>query len=170
MKSYENMIGMERPAHNQDDFSLRHPPMPREKRAKLFAPFDALTGYDEALAEQEIIYQDREELSEERRLDLDAKLDHLLHIYRERKSGTKYTGGDHAAQVFEPPVITIEFFEEIPGQNGRGLYHTCSGAVIKLDLSRRCLLLAQETRAEPVCVPLRDIVQYSGEIFDDIND
>ena len=46
----------------------------RRKRAKLFAAFDALAGYDEALAEQEVIYVERELLSESKLSDLDEKL------------------------------------------------------------------------------------------------
>ena len=62
---YEKILLAERPVHLQDAFSAKYPPMPREKRAKLFAPFDALAGYGEALDAQEVIYQVREALSEE---------------------------------------------------------------------------------------------------------
>ena len=67
MSRYEKLLASERPTHDQDDFSAKHPPMPREKRAKLFAPFDALTGYNEALDEQEVVWQERAELGEAKR-------------------------------------------------------------------------------------------------------
>ena len=38
---------MHRPDHNGDDFSRIHPKMRRGNRAKIFAPFDALSGFDE---------------------------------------------------------------------------------------------------------------------------
>ena len=42
---YDDMIHMGRPA------SKHHVPMPLENRAAQFAPFAALTGYDDAIAE-----------------------------------------------------------------------------------------------------------------------
>lgn len=39
-----------RPRHDSDAFSRRHPPMTICHRAKIFAPFAALKGYDQALA------------------------------------------------------------------------------------------------------------------------
>lgn len=39
-----------RPRHDSDAFFRRHPPMNIRRRAKIFAPFAALKGYDQALA------------------------------------------------------------------------------------------------------------------------
>lgn len=36
-----------------------------KERAKIFAPFDALKGFREMLAEQEIVHEERKELSED---------------------------------------------------------------------------------------------------------
>jgi hypothetical protein len=41
--NYEDIINLEHPT------SRRHPRMPRSERAAQFAPFAALTGYDEAI-------------------------------------------------------------------------------------------------------------------------
>lgn len=49
--SYEDIIDKKRPVHDNDDFSIRHPKMSQEDRAKIFAPFAALKGYEEALEE-----------------------------------------------------------------------------------------------------------------------
>lgn len=43
MNPYSEIINAKRPV------SRRHPPMPVAQRAAQFAPFAALTGYDEAL-------------------------------------------------------------------------------------------------------------------------
>ncbi len=43
--TYERLKGRQRPVHDGDDFSIRHPKMPMEKRAKIFQPFDALRGF-----------------------------------------------------------------------------------------------------------------------------
>ncbi|MBQ3644683.1 MAG: hypothetical protein II961_08815 [Candidatus Riflebacteria bacterium] len=50
MKSYLNLKNKQRPVHNGDYFSFRHPPMDRRKRAKLFMAFEALNGFSEEIA------------------------------------------------------------------------------------------------------------------------
>ena len=43
-----------KPQHEKTDaFSIRHPPMPAGHWAKIFSPFDALKGFQEALAAKE---------------------------------------------------------------------------------------------------------------------
>ena len=56
--------------------------MPREKmkiseRAKIFAPFDALKGFREMLREQELIKEDKKELSEDMINDLSIVINSL---------------------------------------------------------------------------------------------
>lgn len=46
MNKYEDMLDMKRPV------SKKHPPMPIKDRAAQFAPFVALSGHREALAEE----------------------------------------------------------------------------------------------------------------------
>lgn len=46
---YDDIINLERPVHDGDAFEARHPKMTREARAKIFAPFAALKGYEEAI-------------------------------------------------------------------------------------------------------------------------
>ncbi len=54
---YRDIFLRGRPVHgSQDRFLLKHPPMPASRWAKIFAPFDALRGFDEAIAfEEEIL-------------------------------------------------------------------------------------------------------------------
>lgn len=49
--AYEDIINMEYPWKGKD--TVRHPPMSRADRAKIFAPFAALRGYEDAIAEKE---------------------------------------------------------------------------------------------------------------------
>ena len=44
------------------------------RRAKQFAPFAALRGLDETIRQQEIIYEPKRDLSEEKKNELDMKL------------------------------------------------------------------------------------------------
>ena len=48
-EEYKDIIDKERPKHDGDEFEARHPKMTRENRAKIFAPFAALKGYEEAI-------------------------------------------------------------------------------------------------------------------------
>jgi len=51
---YRSVLERGRPAHAGDDpFLRRHPAMDRGRRAKIFAPFDALKGFREAVAARE---------------------------------------------------------------------------------------------------------------------
>ncbi len=51
---YREVYLRQRPQHNAyDDFSLRHPKMPLSRRAKLFAPFDALRGFSDLISKAE---------------------------------------------------------------------------------------------------------------------
>lgn len=48
---YRDVFLKGRPRHDRyDPFRIRHPRMDRRKRAKIFAPFDALKGFSEAVA------------------------------------------------------------------------------------------------------------------------
>lgn len=47
---YRNAFRRERPVHTgQDDFSVRHPKMSLNRRAKIFLPFAALKGFEEEI-------------------------------------------------------------------------------------------------------------------------
>ncbi len=47
---YKNVYLKGKPQHDRfDSFRIAHPQMDTGKRAKIFAPFDALKGFDEAV-------------------------------------------------------------------------------------------------------------------------
>ena len=50
--AYADIIDRQRPVHTDDAFGRRHPSMSMAKRAKIFAPFAALKGFDEAIQAQ----------------------------------------------------------------------------------------------------------------------
>lgn len=52
--SYEDLMGLRRPVHGDDPFARRHPKMDRRNRAKLFAPFAALAGFDDAVRDMAV--------------------------------------------------------------------------------------------------------------------
>lgn len=70
--SYEDILFLEHPT------SLRHPRMSVQNRAAQFAPFAALTGYEEALGETARQTSQRIALDEDSKENLDRKLQWLL--------------------------------------------------------------------------------------------
>lgn len=57
----------------------KHPKMKRSRRAKIFQPFAALTGYEEATSAKEQHYQSKIELTPEK----EESLNHiLLHLHK----------------------------------------------------------------------------------------
>ena len=48
---YADVLRKGRPKHDPSDpFLAKHPPMPAGRWAKIFAPFDALKGFSESIA------------------------------------------------------------------------------------------------------------------------
>ncbi len=86
------------------------PPMDRANRAKQFMPFDALKGFQEALAEKERMIVSRKELPEDWKEALNEKLCHIQ----------------------EMDLVMAEYY-----QNGE--YSKVTGRVSKIDRNSRML-------------------------------
>ena len=69
---YEDIVNL--PHH----VSIRHTPMPMNKRAAQFAPFAALTGYEDAVAETARLTDNRIVLTEDAAQDLNRKITYAL--------------------------------------------------------------------------------------------
>ena len=67
-----------RPRHQKDAFSCRLPQMERRKRAKIFAPFDALDGYSDCIASKQVQYCGKIELDDAEKEELNRRLT-ILH-------------------------------------------------------------------------------------------
>ena len=63
---YRDVFLKGKPQHDRFDlFRIRHPSMDVGRRAKIFSPFDALKGFNEAIASKDVLYRERVELSDE---------------------------------------------------------------------------------------------------------
>lgn len=125
---YREIFCRGKPRHTKTDpFRIRHPSMDPGRRAKLFAPFDALKGFGDAVSAKKELYEDRRDLSEE---DL-AELERRLQILKGRC----------------PARIRATFYVPCQDENSeafglRGQYHTISGVCMKVDAQiGRCLLM-----------------------------
>ena len=106
--------------------SAKHPPMSRLNRAAQFAPFAALTGYDDLIRESERETDACTELDESRIEALNRRLVWLL-------------------RQADPPEASFTFF--VPdGKKAGGAYETVSGRLLRYDpLSRSVTLSSGET-------------------------
>ncbi len=154
---YDRILALGRPRHAaQDPFRLKHPAMDRQHRAKIFAPFDALAGFDEAVSSKDELYESRRELSEDDEADLNRTLC-LLH---------SLTADSRLARLHRVSVSVTWFVPctdpENPAFGTRGQYRTVSGICRNVDpLVTRTLLV------DRTMIPLRDIVQieWAGEAY-----
>lgn len=102
--------------------SSRHPPMPRENRAAQFAPFAALTGHVDAVAETARLTQPRAALDESMIAELDARI------------------GQLRAQIGTQPAAEITYFVPDHKKEG-GAYVTVRGRVCKIrDFEKQIVL------------------------------
>lgn len=132
---YDDIIGLPHPT------SARHPRMPISDRAAIFSPFAALSGHSAALAETARLTDQKIELDE----DTKAELDRKQAILRE--------------YLTKQPEITITWFQPDEKKDG-GAYVTVTGRLRKIDEAERALVLLDGTR-----VPLEDVVGIGSDYF-----
>ena len=118
------------------------PRMAMEKRAAQFAPFAALTGYEESVAEEARLTEEKLELSE----DMIDMIDARLAVIQQH--------------IKEQPNIAVTYF--IPdNKKAGGRYVTVSGNIRKLDGMRHQIIMADGTS-----IPIDDVRFIEGSLFD----
>ena len=132
---YDDIINLPHPT------SQRHPRMPVRDRAAIFSPFAALSGHGAAIAETARLTEQRIELDEDTRAELDRRQAVLL---------------EH---MDEQPEITIAWFQPDEKKDG-GAYLTATGRLKKFRELERILLLTDGTE-----IHLEDVVALESGIF-----
>ena len=126
---YKKILQMGRPKHEKySDFGIRHPSMPCSRRAKIFAPFDALAGFSDRINKKETLFEAKKVLSEEEKESLGRRLTHLNHLFISAK---------YRKTMF--PKVTVTFFEpcndpENDAFGTEGIYKSITGTVDHIDL------------------------------------
>ena len=133
---YEDMLDMPHPV------SDKHPHMSVEDRAAQFSPFAALTGHEEAIHETARLTEERMELSE----TVKQEIDECLRRIKE--------------QLAAGPVVTVTFYVEDMCKAG-GSYVTVSGSVMKIEEYEGRICLEDRT------IPIRDIVKIEMGMLSD---
>ena len=134
-RSYDDIIHLSHPT------SARHPRMPISDRAAIFSPFAALTGHAAAIQETARLTDQRMELDEDTRAELDRKQKILI---------------DHIA---DQPEVTITWFCPDEKKSG-GAYVVSMGRLKKVDDVAGTLKLVDETT-----IPLNEIVDLQCNLF-----
>lgn len=117
---YKDVFLKGKPVHQRFDcFRLRHPSMDCGHRAKIFAPFDALAGFNEAVAAKEVLYEFKRELDDCEKEELNRKLV-VLH---------SMTYNSRAAEKNKIPV-TVTYY--VPCADKNSLSYGCRGQYVKV--------------------------------------
>ena len=151
---YRKVMQMGRPRHGKySDFGLRHPSMPCSRRAKIFAPFDALKWFDERIAAKEVLYEQKRRLSQSEKRELNRKLSLLC-----RLAGGKKT------QKKNPPLVTVTYFSpckdvENDAYGSGGTYQELTGRVTHVDP-----VLDKTITIDGQVIALEDIIKISEPV------
>ena len=137
---YEDIISLPHPV------SRLHPPMPVGDRAAQFAPFAALTGYEDAVEEAARLTESKIELDRDRIEELDRELRHLREHIKEK------------------PRAEISCFRP-DGKRDGGAFVTVSGRVRKIDEYESKVIMA-----DGAVIAISDIYGISTELPEDTAD
>ncbi len=129
---YSDMIDL--PHH----VSVTHPRMPVQDRAAQFAPFAALTGHYEAVKETARVTDERIELDDSCKVEIDRKLREIQE------------------QLGMEPVVSVTYFVPDEKKAG-GSYETVRGCVKKIDEYEGYLILDDGVR-----IQIEEIMEIDG--------
>lgn len=127
--------------HLPHHVSTKRPQMPMLNRAAQFAPFAALTGYEDAIRETGRRTDEKIELSEEELNVLNRKYQVLVELLEEEHE------------------VSFTYFVPDGAKSG-GAYVTKQGIVKKIDGCKRRITLSDGTN-----IPMDDILEIDGGIF-----
>ena len=128
--AFKSLLERGKPRHDRyDPFRVRHPQMPCSRRAKIFAPFDALAGFDDAIASKQVRYEPRRCLTDDERSRLDRKLQKISRL--------TYTGKPSQGKRYRP-AVSVTYFVLCPDKNHfaygtDGTYNTITGILQGID-------------------------------------
>lgn len=132
---YEDIV------HLPHHVSKKHKPMSRLNRAAQFAPFAALTGYDDEVKEAARLTDVQMNISDEIKAELNRKLQHI---------------SEHSA---DKPSVTITYFVPDKKKSG-GEYVTVKGRVKRVDEYGRSVVMTDKS-----VIPIDMIIEITGDMF-----
>lgn len=133
--AYDDILNL--PHHT----STVQPAMPMQNRAAQFAPFAALVGYDALIRETARLTDQKVELDESVKAELNKKLQLLLELLPQQ------------------PEVTITYFQP-DSRKADGAYRTTNGIVRKFLLNENLLVMMDGVR-----IPVNEIISLEGSCF-----
>lgn len=137
-KNYNDIINTKWPIEGK----INRTKMPLSDRAKIFLPFAALKGYEEAIEKKQRIIVPKSELSD----DMKDRLDMRIQIICSQ------------LEVNIHPMITIVYFEK-DKEEENGVYLKLTGMVSKLDTNSRIIQIVNKK------ISLDNIFDMESDIF-----
>ena len=138
--AYDDILNL--PHHT----STVQPAMPMQNRAAQFAPFAALVGYDALIRETARLTDQKVELDESVKAELNEKLRLLLELLPQR------------------PEVTITYFQPDSKKAG-GAYRTTNGIVRKFLLNENLLVMMDGSQ-----IPVDAIAALDGSCFSSLDE
>ena len=135
---YEDIVNL--PPH----ISKRHPQPTMIERAARFAPFAAITGYEEMVLEEARVTEERVELDEGTLAILNEKLN-IIH-----------------ESLDSAPIIKITYFEPDKKKSG-GAYVSVTGTVKRIDEYERIVIMSDGKK-----IPIDEIFGLESKLFDSL--
>ena len=132
---YEDIVDL--PHH----ISKKHPQPTMADRAARFAPFAAITGYEEMVLEEARVTDDRIEMDESSKAALNEKLNMILEF------------------IDEQPEVKITYFEPDKKKAG-GAYVTVTGTVKRIDEYEHLVIMTDGKK-----INIDDIYNLQSELF-----
>ena len=139
MNKYEDIINLTRP-------KSKYPSMSLNNRSFQFAPFSALTGYEEKIKETARITSSKIDLEEDAKIKLNDKLECLKE------------------NINKNPKVTITYFVADKKKSG-GSYQKVTGNIRRIDEVEKCLIFMDKTK-----VFLADIIDIKSDVYYNIKD
>ena len=136
MGKYDDIINL--PHHE----STKHPKMPALDRAAQFLPFAALTGHDAAVRETARLTDNKMELDEIRK----EELNEYLQLIR--------------TQLMQKSQVSITYFVPDTKKEG-GAYFTITGTIRKIEEIRHQVIMENGT-----VIPMNNIYEIESTVFD----
>ena len=145
-----------KPQHETfDPFRIKHPNMDTGRRAKIFAPFDALKGFREEVSSRNTLYEPFREVTSEEAQELNRQLT-ILHNLTYHSRIAEANRVQVSVTYYEPCT------DEDPDACRPGRYLTVSGICRKVDRDVEGILLV-----DCIKIPLASILQIeAGDLFD----
>ncbi len=134
--NYEDIINLSRPSSNG------FPKMSKHDRAAQFAPFAALTGYEDAIAEEGRYVENRRTVTDEEQFSINLELNKLLNLVKEYKYGVKSFCSESLEK--RKPTVIVKYFVPDALKSG-GSYLSEEIRVREVDLNNR-LIIAENNK------------------------